>query len=698
MVCRLQGAARWAAVLITFSYIVYEVSASTLELNRDVAIKQLDVSLNGPVSDIRPFDVDLTVFQRSEPASYIPAIAREERIPNRYIVVMEDATHLTELATVIRALRFGAARGGPALSIDRLYTDVAVGFAAELSNDAVNLVRNAKGVAYIEEDILFTKQQDPLPWGLDRVDQPSLPLDHHFTAPGQGSGVDVYVVDTGIRYSHKEFTGTAATPRASWSGYDAFNDNGNNGADCDGHGTHVAGIIGGKKSGVAKGANLVSVRVLDCVGQGKASDVVAGLNWISDKLKNTNKKAVVGMSLAGKFSKTVNAAAKQLVSEGAVVVAAAGNYKKDACNFTPASEPEVITVGGTKNDDTIYDFQGYGSNFGGCVDIFAPGQQIRSSSNQCDDCYSELSGTSQAAPHVVGAAAIMLQKHPTYTPAEVRSTLIQLASQDKLDFGRIPDVAKPLTPNKLLYMPSVSNLAVSTDPFCRTVWSPLSDWLAGATTQVSCSEGETMTSCSSLANDNNRAGEYIENENGVSACKAVNGDGSGLGVYAVARCCLWPGMTCYSETSQVSSTRNNARIHTRCRSRQGYILAGCSAYTTGHIIGGARPATNRISLFVSLPFHTCIGQNSPGGVGVRAQATCCKATNLDCKAVWSPVSAISRGSMTHAVCESGWHLTGCNSYTWGGNASGAQSFGNKCFARNGMDHEGTYAVAICCKS
>jgi subtilisin family serine protease len=241
-------------------------------------------------------------------------------------------------------------------------------------------------------------QVDP-PWGLDRIDQRSLPLSGAFTAPLSGSGITAYIVDTGIRSDHVDLQGRVG------AGFTAIDDGGGT-ADCNGHGTHVAGTVGGQIHGVAKAVHLEPVRVLGCNGSGTFAGVIAGLDWIAAK---GQAPAVVNMSLGGSANASLDAAVVNLVSMGFVVVAAAGNASSDACNYSPARVAQALTVGSSDITDSMSSF----SNSGPCVDMFAPGSAVVSAWNTSPTANATLSGTSMAAPHVAGVAALALAQDPT---------------------------------------------------------------------------------------------------------------------------------------------------------------------------------------------------------------------------------------------------------------------------------------------
>lgn len=288
--------------------------------------------------------------------------------------------------------------------------------------------------------------QTGAPWGLDRIDQRALPLNGTFSAPGNGSGVRAYIVDTGVRSTHVEFTGRIA------SGYTAISDiNGTN--DCHGHGTHVASSVAGTTYGVAKQATVVPVRVLNCSGSGTTSGVIAGLNWIRNN-HNMSTPAVVNMSLGGRPSQALDDAVVALHDAGIPVVVAAGNDNTNASGFSPAREPKAITVGATTATDARASF----SNFGPVLDIFAPGVSIIGAWRTSDTATVSISGTSMAAPHVAGAAAIYLGLNTSATPTQVANAITSTATTN------IVTNAGTGSPNRLLYVRDLTSAGVGSPP------------------------------------------------------------------------------------------------------------------------------------------------------------------------------------------------------------------------------------------
>lgn len=272
---------------------------------------------------------------------------------------------------------------------------------------------NNPNVLVVEDDmqVTTTALQTPAPWGLDRTDQQPLPLSNSFDdGDRQGANTYSYVVDTGIDATNIEFEGRVA------AGYTAVLD-GKGSADCNGHGTHVAGIIGGKTYGVAKKTNLIPVRVLDCVGSGSYSSVISGLDWIAANYR-TGDAAVVNMSLGGPASSTLDGAIRNLIAKGVSVVVAAGNSNADACNYSPSRVLDAITVGATTNSDSRASY----SNYGTCLDVFAPGSGIESTWLGATGT-NTISGTSMASPHVAGVVARFLAQNPTLTPAQTANSI-----------------------------------------------------------------------------------------------------------------------------------------------------------------------------------------------------------------------------------------------------------------------------------
>jgi len=369
--------------------------------------------------------------------------AMGEIIQNQYIVTLApnitEQLGLTSLTTAIQTLLAGIG-GGEVLYT---YDHALLGMTVRLTNLQASLLGILPGVISVEPDRMVTTVavQNNATWGLDRVDQPALPLDSSFQYPDNGGrDVNIYVVDTGVRTTHQEFTGRVLPGRnfVSSGGF-LFGGsvNPDDYEDCNGHGTHVAGTAAGSTYGVAKQANVVPVRVLNCFGSGSTSAVIAGVDWVAG---NHQKPAVANLSLGGFTSTALDTAVANAVDAGVTMVVAAGNDNANACNGSPNRVPEALTVGATTRQDQRSSF----SNFGACVDLFAPGSDITSAWYQSDTQTASLNGTSMAAPHAAGAAALYLGANPSATPDAVNVALV-----DDTVTGAISNAGNQ-SPNRLL--------------------------------------------------------------------------------------------------------------------------------------------------------------------------------------------------------------------------------------------------------
>ena len=355
-------------------------------------------------------DQNPTAVRQSTPAPVLRASANG--IDGSYIVVLKEGGNPRSVAAI--------AGVNPRFE----YTAALNGFAAELNAGQLNALQHNPNVDYIEQDGVasIATTQSGATWGLDRIDQHNLPLNGTYTYTTTASNVTAYIIDTGLQPSHPQFGGRAAMVYGS--------------ADCNGHGTHVAGTIGSSTYGVAKGVKLRGVRVLDCAGSGAISTIIAGIDWVR---LNAVKPAVANMSLGGGFSSSLNTAATNLANSGVFLAVAAGNENQNACNVSPASASGTLTVAASTSTDAKASY----SNWGGCVDVYAPGSSI--TSTWLNSGTNTISGTSMASPHAAGVAALYKGTFGDAASSTVVSWIINNATANVISGNPSG------TPNRLLY-------------------------------------------------------------------------------------------------------------------------------------------------------------------------------------------------------------------------------------------------------
>ncbi|KAM6305534.1 proprotein convertase subtilisin/kexin type 9 [Aegotheles albertisi] len=605
-------------------------------------------------------------FHRAAKASW--------RLPGRYVVVLRAGGGEAEVRGTARRLRARAARRGYPAQLLHVF-HLLPAFLVRMSSDVLDTALKLPRVEYIEEDSLVFAQS--IPWNLGRI-APPLPGSGVYSPPNKGDLVEIYLLDTSVQSTHREIQGRVlVTDFVSVPEEDGTHFHGQ-ASRCDSHGTHVAGVLGGRDAGVARGASIRSLRVLNCQGKGTVSGTLSGLEFIKAvREAQPSAPLVVLLPLAGAYSPVLNAGCRRMARMRVVMVAAAGNYKDDACLYSPASELEVITVGSTNSEDQPASIGTLGTNFGRCVDLFAPGDDIVGASSDCSTCFMAQSGTSQAAAHVAGIAAVLLSAEPRLSLAELRHRLLHFATKNVMDTAWFPEEQRLQTPNSLARLPT--QLGADERLWCRSVWSARSGLPPHTMAVARCARTEEMLGCSSFSRSGGRLGEHVEDRDGQKWCVA-HSTPQGRGVYAIARCCVWPRARCHINSS------SSAAEGTGCSPRD-RVLTGCSFHSPAVELGDSgRPVLGP----GSVPSR-CAGRPE-----VMAHTMCCPATGLECrlKEHTSPGSA----EKVTVSCDEGWTLTGCSTYSQSPGTMGAYAVGDTCVAAGTPGSRVAAAIAVCCRS
>ncbi|NXN66567.1 PCSK9 convertase, partial [Himantopus himantopus] len=564
-------------------------------------------------------------------------------------------------------------------------------FLVKMSSDVLDTALKLPPVVYVEEDAYVFAQS--IPWNLGRIVPPQ-PSSGAYSPPNKGDLVEIYLLDTSVQSTHREIEGRVlvtdfeSVPEEDGTRFHR------QASKCDSHGTHMAGVLSGRDAGVATGANVRSLRVLNCQGKGTISGTLIGLEFIKATLEaQPHVPLVVLLPFAGAYSRVLNAGCRRMAQMGVVMVAAAGNYKDDACLYSPASEPEVITVGATNSEDQPASIGTLGTNFGRCVDLFAPGDDIIGASSDCSTCFTAQSGTSQAAAHVAGElgyrvagragpplagmAAMLLSAEPQLSLAELRQRLLRFATKNVMDMAWFPEEQRLQTPNSVAGLPA--RLGADEQLYCRSVWSARSGLTRHATAVARCAHAEEMLSCSSFSRSGRRLGEHMEDKDGRKQCVAHNAF-RGQGVYAIARCCTWPRDECRINAS--SPVAEGAGC-----SPQDHVLTGCSFHSPAAALGdGGRPVAGPGS-----GSSHCAGRTE-----VMAHALCCPAAGIECRV--KERTSLGSAEKVTVSCDDGWTLTGCNAHSQSPGTMGAYAVDDTCVAASVPGSSAAVAIAICCRS
>ncbi|XP_041886711.1 proprotein convertase subtilisin/kexin type 9 [Corvus kubaryi] len=607
------------------------------------------------------------------PAAFHRAAKASWRLPGRYVVMLRAGSE-AEVRGTARRLQARAARRGHLAELLHVF-HLLPAFLVRMSSDVLDTALKLPHVKYIEEDAYVFAQS--IPWNLGRIVPPQ-PSSGAYSPPNKGDLVEIYLLDTSVQSTHREIEG-----RVTVTGFESIpEEDGTHfhrqASKCDSHGTHVAGVLSGRDAGVATGANIRSLRVLDCQGKGTVSGTLMALEFIQRTLEaQPYAPLVVVLPLAGAHSPALNAGCRRMARMGAVVVAAAGNYKDDACLYSPASEPEVITVGATDSEDQPASIGTLGTNFGRCVDLFAPGDDIIGASSDCSTCFTAQSGTSQAAAHVAGIAAVLLSAEPQLSLAELRQRLLRFSAKNAVDTARLPEEQRLQTPNSVAGLPP--RLGADEQLLCRSVWSARSGLARHATAVARCASTEEMLSCSSFSRSGSRLGEHVEDKDGQKHCVAHSAF-RGRGVYAIARCCTWPRAECRINAS--SPAAEGAECSPRDR-----VLTGCSFHSPFEVLGASGRPVVRLGRGPS----RCASRTE-----AMAHAVCCPTASLECR-LKEHMGLESQEKVT-VSCDDGWTLTGCNALSQSPGSMGAYAVDNSCVAAAVPGSSSAVAIAICCRS
>ncbi|XP_069843716.1 proprotein convertase subtilisin/kexin type 9-like [Dipodomys merriami] len=502
--------------------------------------------------------------------------------------------------------------------------------------------------------------------------------------------VEVYLLGTGIQPNHMEIEGRInisnfeRVPEEEWQSTSAPRTQEDN---CESHGTHLAALVSGQNVGVAKDIKIHSLRVLNCQGKGTVSGIVMGLEFLWKKLvSNPSKRMVVLLPLVSGYSQSINNACKRLARAGAVLVAAAGNFQSNACAYSPASSPEVITVGAVNYLDQPFTQGPLGTNYGSCVDIFAPGKSIVSADKDCTICYVRKSGTAQAAAHVAGIAALMLTAQPNLTVAELKQRLLHYAISNAINDTWFPVEQRVNTPNLVAALPP-STQETGGQLFCRTVWSAPWGFRLTHAAEAHCDPEEELLGCSSFAQSGKRQGERVGILGNRRVCLAF-GDSQ---VSAVARCCLLPQANCSVHTAAPALV--GLKTYTHCRDPD-QVLTGCSSHWEVENLGVFPHTTPKRG--TNLP-RRCAGHKE-----ASVHASCCHAPGLQCTTKkYRPLSPLEKVTVS---CDAGWTLTSCSAHPETSVTLGAFPVDNTCVVKHQdpdetgkTSEEFVIVIAICCR-